>query len=85
MRSGPLRLSLAQGPVPHPDRRAEVALRQVQAGQLGAAVVRDNVWLATDRLTTLGLRGCGSCRDEERFCDLPCHRIGVRDLEVRWS
>lgn len=73
MRLGPLRLSLAQGPVPHPDRRAEVALRQVQAGQLGAAVVRDNGWLATDRLPTLGLQVAAVA--EMRSDSATCHVI----------
>jgi hypothetical protein len=38
------------------DHRAEVALRESQAARPGASVVGDNVWLATDRLTTLGLK-----------------------------
>jgi hypothetical protein len=40
----------------HPDHRAEVALRQSQAARQGGSVVGDNVWLPTDRLTTLGLQ-----------------------------
>jgi hypothetical protein len=39
-----------------PTYSAEVALRQAKLGGQAASVVGDNVWLATDRLTTLGLR-----------------------------
>jgi hypothetical protein len=45
-----------RGPVPDPDHPAEAALRQAKLCGQPHPWWPDNVWLATDRHTTLGLR-----------------------------